>query len=110
MMMKALAYKEEPSSSLIDVVTAIGLHSEVVLNWRQERFVAMGFDAHDADNLAETNIDLHRMEDLLNAGCGHDLAIEILSGTNWYGEDTSPPMSKAAERVTEASVASEGAI
>ena len=81
--------KQTHSASVITEVSASGVHAEVVLIWRQDEFRRMGFADYAADLLASTRIDLHEMEDLLKKGCAHDLAMQILMGTMWSGDDPS---------------------
>jgi len=56
-----------------------------VIEWRYERFTTMGF-ADLSFALALSNIDLHRMQDLLDAGCDPAIAIECLRDEElWVG-------------------------
>lgn len=80
-------YNSPEPEAVISEVSGSGRHSELVLNWRQEEFRRLGFASYVADLAAASNIDLHMMEDLLDRGCPHDLALQILMGTAWNGED-----------------------
>ena len=52
---------------------------EQVWRWRYRRVRALGFDRFDAELLASNpNVDLHRLEALLNAGCSPKLAKRIV--------------------------------
>lgn len=63
-------------------------HPEEVLRWRKDEFLRMGFNESMSIFLSDTNIDLHQMEDrLLKRGCDHMTAVDILLGTNSFGDD-----------------------
>jgi len=62
-------------------------HTKQVLQWRRDQFERMGFSEPMSIFLSHTHIDLHQMEDLLKRGCEHTLAVDILLGTNFLGED-----------------------
>ena len=47
-------------------------------DYRQEQFVRLGFTDENAALLATWEVDWHKAEDLLNAGCPHDTALSIL--------------------------------
>jgi hypothetical protein len=50
-----------------------------VTRWRIERLLAAGYDGEAAVVLAlDQEVDLHRAVDLLEQGCAHDLALQIL--------------------------------
>lgn len=50
-----------------------------VLGWRREQFERMGFESIVAGILAKRrDVDLHYAQRLLDAGCSHALALEIL--------------------------------
>src|SRR5574337_1667993 len=68
-------------------VGAPSRHEEQVLLWRRERFQQMGYDETRAALLAHSNIDLHRMEDLLGKGATPEQALRILMGTDVFGDD-----------------------
>lgn len=86
-MKPTLTYKLPDTSIVSGEVSGSATHSEQVLQWREEQFKRMGFMDFVADFLASTRIDLHQMEDLLEAGCPHRTAAEILIGTAWWGDD-----------------------
>lgn len=73
--------------TLIDEVGKATPHNESVLSWREQEFLLMGFEPHEALALAKTRIDLHHMFKLLRAGCPHQFAWQILLGTCFAGED-----------------------
>lgn len=53
---------------------------ERVEHWRAEEFVRAGFDRSDAIALASRHdIDLHRAIRLIELGCPHETAIQILT-------------------------------
>jgi len=79
------SYKPVKDDDLISIVS--GRLPEDVLEWRKLRFGQFGYVPYVADFLAHSLIDLHEMEDLLNAGCPHELATSILMGTSPFGED-----------------------
>lgn len=83
----SLTYKLPSTGALTVEVSEVAIHPEPVLAWREAEFKRMGFVDFVADFLASTRIDLHMMQDLLEAGCPHREAAEILIGTAWYGED-----------------------
>jgi hypothetical protein len=50
-----------------------------VTRWRIERLLAAGYDGEAAVVLAlDGDVDLHRAVALLERGCSHDLALQIL--------------------------------
>ncbi len=76
------------SYDVISVVSDSGVqHPDKVLENRRYRFDKMGFVSYVADFLTRSRIDVTQMESLLAKDCPHDLAIQILMGTAWYGED-----------------------
>lgn len=78
----------QEARTLIDTVGSnTGLHSEKVLDWRQHEFERLGYATDDASALAETRIDIHDMQKLLDSGCPRELAWRILMGTMWSGSD-----------------------
>jgi len=82
-----LTYKQPSVDDLKGTVSDSITHPEDVLEWRKFQFRSFGYAPYLADFLAESRIDLHAMEGLLNAGCPHELATAILMGTAWHGED-----------------------
>ncbi len=58
-----------------------------VLEWRHDSFAKLGFEEHVANYLAATKIDISEMTKLLKNDCTHELAIRILLGTMFSGED-----------------------
>jgi hypothetical protein len=54
------------------------IHPPEVLVYRVARFLDLGFDQHDADLLANTRADLHRVKKMVQNGCSISLAIQIL--------------------------------
>lgn len=79
--------KPSDSTSVTVEMSEFGVHSEAVLSWRVKEFTRMGFAEFVADFLASTRIDLHQMDALLQSGCAHELAAQILMGTMWSGDD-----------------------
>ena len=53
---------------------------EQVWRWRYRGFLNDGFDEVAAEYLTESDADLHRTHDMLEAGCSHKLAFKILTG------------------------------
>jgi hypothetical protein len=48
--------------------------------WRRERLVLAGFSLDNATSLAgDTRIDLHKLLELVDAGCAPDLAARIVA-------------------------------
>lgn len=77
----------DQADSLISKMGARG-HSKEVLQWRKDEFLRMGFTDPMSSFLSHTHIDLHIMEHrFLKRGCEHAVAIDILLGTNFIGED-----------------------
>lgn len=68
----------------------VAYHPEVVLEWRIEAFRQMKFPLASAKWLANTRVDLHQMQRLLDQGCDHSTAIRILEGSCYAGEDEAP--------------------
>jgi hypothetical protein len=62
-------------------------HPEEVYEWRKKRFLKLKFPIASAKWLARTHIDLTQMETLIHQGCDHSVAIHILEGTCFLGED-----------------------
>lgn len=77
------------SKGIHDVRSEMGQHThpQDVYAWRLDQFERMGFKLATARWLASTRIELRRMEKLIGAKCPPDLAIDILEGTNFSGED-----------------------
>lgn len=51
---------------------------EQVWRWRYRNFLKLGFPQVDAELLADSHVDLHEAEALVEAGCSHELAELIL--------------------------------
>jgi len=52
---------------------------ERIERWRAEELERAGYDARDAQKLAQRHdVDLHRAVDLIRHGCSPDLALAIL--------------------------------
>ena len=49
----------------------------VVLRWRTERLVALGYDLREATFLAISQIDVHELERLIGRGCPPETAVRI---------------------------------
>jgi hypothetical protein len=49
----------------------------VVLRWRTERLVALGYDLREATFLAISQIDVHELERLIGRGCPPATAVRI---------------------------------
>ena len=54
-------------------------HAEVIA-WREQCFKEMGWADYIAKHLAESAVDLHRMDDMLKRGCDPMLALDIFFG------------------------------
>jgi hypothetical protein len=53
---------------------------EIVLYWRFDQLIRLGFDPINADLLAaKTDVDLGRIRELIAAGCPTQLAVRILT-------------------------------
>lgn len=46
--------------------------------WNLEQFTRMGFNGIQTANLLSWGTDAHKAQDLINAGCDHELALLIL--------------------------------
>ena len=68
----------------MEPIAATELHtvdteSEKVERWRAEALERAGYDIVSAHELAaRTDVDLHRALELVEAGCPHELALQIL--------------------------------
>ena len=49
----------------------------IVLRWRTERLVALGYDLREATFLAISQIDVHELERLIGRGCPPETAVRI---------------------------------
>ena len=49
----------------------------IVLRWRTERLVALGYDLREATFLAISQIDVHELERLIGRGCPPATAVRI---------------------------------
>jgi hypothetical protein len=49
----------------------------MVVRWRTERLVALGYDPHDARLLAISQVDVHELERLIGKGCPPATAVRI---------------------------------
>lgn len=85
-----MRFATSKSQSSAPVKIDVAGRSEQVLRYRKEEFERFGFASYVAEYLASTQIDLHRMEDLLKAGCAHDVALRILNGTTWKADVNDP--------------------
>ena len=53
--------------------------ADPVLAWRREQFVELGFDAEDAEKLAEeSDVDLALVRRLVAQGASHELVLRIV--------------------------------
>jgi hypothetical protein len=68
-----------PNMILDESQGAEGSEDCVVLLWRREQFIQLGFDAADAQVLAESPADLGEARRLSRAGCPVTLAFRILA-------------------------------
>lgn len=48
-----------------------------IVRWRLDVALALGYRLEDAATIALSDIDLHRLADLLQAGCPSELALRI---------------------------------
>ncbi len=48
-----------------------------ILDWRQSRFLALGYPLDGATLLACAPVDVHEIEHLIERGCPLDLAVKI---------------------------------
>lgn len=64
------------TSRLVD--TRVPAEREVVQAWSEERFLELGFDGEAAFCLAWFGVDWHDAARLLDAGCPHELVLQIL--------------------------------
>jgi hypothetical protein len=49
----------------------------VVLCWRTERLIALGYELRDAAYLAISDVDVHELERLIGKGCPTETAVRI---------------------------------
>lgn len=56
-----------------------------ILKWRLQQFLQMGFDPQRAQELAQSKIDWHEIQNLVNRGANPEVAVSILSKAtkNW---------------------------
>jgi hypothetical protein len=72
-MMETAAVEPEPAES-VD-----GSESERVAAWREAELLRAGYDSEAAHLVAlRVDIDLHRAVEIVQRGCGVELALEIL--------------------------------
>ena len=89
--------------SIEEVSNTMMAHEDDVLDWRIDQLLKMGFPHDDATVVAQTHIDIREMERLVvEKKCPHHLAMRILAGTNFNGDDpyASPVPSKRLRKTT----------
>lgn len=94
-------FKVEETPLVSSEMVNLGLHSDQVYQWREEQFAQMGFEEIQVGYLASHRVDIHQMRTLIEGGCPHDLAIRILAGTDFHGEDPTDYASLAVQAVSE---------
>ena len=52
-------------------------HDLMVLCWRTERLIALGYELRDAACLAISDVDVHELERLIGKGCPTETAVRI---------------------------------
>ena len=52
-------------------------HELIVMGWRTERLVGLGYDLPEAASLALSEVDLHELERLIGKGCPPATAVRI---------------------------------
>lgn len=72
----------------------------IVEEWRLSEFERMGFKMPAAALLNDWQVDLHQAQDLISAGCPHELALRILRPL----DDRVPYSAGVVKRVAEYSV------
>ena len=65
-------------SEMTEIVETEGSERAKVESWRLHVLIEAGYPLHIAERLAGSEVDLHRAVELVNAGCAHDVAAEIL--------------------------------
>ena len=63
---------------LIELTPTGATELEKVASWRLHVLIEAGYPLHIAERLAGSEVDLHFAVELVNAGCAHDVAAEIL--------------------------------
>ena len=65
--------------SAAEVEIQVETEAERIERWRAEELERAGYNARDAQKLAQRHdVDLHRAVDLIRHGCSPDLALAIL--------------------------------
>ena len=65
-------------SEMTEIVETEGSERAKVESWRLHVLIEAGYPLHIAERLAGSEVDLHFAVELVNAGCAHDVAAEIL--------------------------------
>lgn len=53
-------------------------HDDPVVAWKIEQFNKQGFNPRQVIELIDADVSHHDTEDLINRGCSHELALQIL--------------------------------
>jgi hypothetical protein len=67
------------SSYTVHQPTRAADEADRVSEWRYQQFLQLGFDEHQAWDLAGSDADLHASRTLIAVGCSHHLAMRILT-------------------------------
>jgi hypothetical protein len=65
-------------SEMTEIIESEGSERAKVESWRLHVLIEAGYPLHLAERLAGSEVDLHRAVELVDAGCGPDVAAEIL--------------------------------
>lgn len=77
----------KPYDCVIHAVSDTQTQPDGVERNRRFRFEEMGFASYVAAYLASSRIDVWQMQQLLDSGCPHQFATQILMGSMWSGDD-----------------------
>ncbi len=65
-------------SEMTEIIESDGSERAKVESWRLHVLIEAGYPLHLAERLAASEVDLHRAVELVDAGCGADVAADIL--------------------------------
>ena len=65
-------------SEIVETIESEGSERAKVESWRLHVLIEAGYPLALAERIAGSEVDLHRAVELIRAGCGPDVAAEIL--------------------------------